>query len=432
MSLLKAMNRTFSDYDQVSRFLNRVTDYEKERSRYGPREYNLRAMRRILARLGDPQRAFGSIHIAGTKGKGSTAIMSEALLRATGARTGLFVSPHLANMLERIQINGRPIPRPEFVDVMDRVRPALAGLRPTYFEIMTAAGFEAFRSARVDRAVVEVGLGGRLDTTNVLRPVVCVITTVDFDHMDKLGNTLARIAVEKAGILKAGVPCVVAPQVPAAMRVIERRSREVGAPLFRVGREIRLSCWAGRRMEVHVSTGGRKHEWTMPFLGRHQAVNAAAAIAAVELAWGRLDPALTRSVFGSIRLPGRFERLGPRILMDVAHNPVSARALAAGLAHIGWRDVTVVFGCSRDKDARAMLRTLAPFAGRFILTQAESPRATPAGELARWVRNGEVIPNVGRAVDEALRGRGKVLITGSFYVAGEALERIGNSIRMRL
>ncbi|HLG41886.1 MAG TPA: Mur ligase family protein [Planctomycetota bacterium] len=422
---------SFRSYEGAARFLSLVTDYEKERSRYGPREYNLHAMRRILARLGDPQRAFGSIHIAGTKGKGSTAMMAESLLRGTGAKTGLFVSPHLVDTLERIQINGRPISRPKFVEVMNRIRPALAGVRPTYFEIMTAAGFEAFRRGRVDRAVVEVGLGGRLDTTNVLRPVVCVITTIDFDHMDKLGNTLSKIAGEKAGILKAGVPCIVAPQVPAAMRVIERRAREIGASLVRVGREVRVSCRAGRGLEVRVAFAGKKHEFTMPFLGRHQAANAAAAIAAAELAWGRPGPEVTRSVFESLRLPGRFERVGRRVLLDVAHNPVSARALAAALAHIGWRGVTVVFGCSRDKDARAMLRTLAPFAGRFILTQAASPRAAPAAELARWVRNGEVIPDVRAAVGEALRGGGKVLVTGSFYVAGEALERIGNSSRMQ-
>jgi dihydrofolate synthase/folylpolyglutamate synthase len=416
--------KVFESYRQAERFLAHATDYEKERSRYGPREYNLRAMRTILQRMGNPERAFGSIHIAGTKGKGSTAMMAERLLRAAGARTGLFVSPHLVDMLERIQTDGAPLARGEFVRIMNRVRPALAGLRPTYFEIMTAAGFEAFRRREVDRAVVEVGLGGRLDTTNVLRPLVTVITSVDFDHMDKLGRTLPLIAAEKAGILKPGVPCVVARQRPSALRVIERAARVVGAPLIRSGRELVVRSRAGRRLSVRIRFARRERSFSMPFLGEHQAENAAAAIAAVELAWGLLEPGLIRGVFRSLELPGRFERLGSRVLVDVAHNPVSIRALARALRRIGWRRATFVFGCSADKDARAMIAALAPLAERFLLTRSDSPRAMDPGALVRFVPANvpaRAIERVGEAVRDALEGRGRVVVTGSFYVAGAAM-----------
>lgn len=411
-------------YREAERFLARVTDYEKERSRYGPREYNLRAMRAILERMGNPERAYGSIHIAGTKGKGSTAIMAERLLRAAGAHTGLFVSPHLVEMVERIQLDGVPISKREFVKDLNRVRPALKGVRPTFFEIMTAAGFEAFRRRGVDRAVVEVGLGGRLDTTNVLRPMVTVITAIDYDHMDKLGNTLARIAAEKAGILKPGVPCVVTRQHPSALRVIERVARAVGAPLIRSGRELTVRARPGKRLRVCVAFARRGRTFSMPFLGVHQAENAAAAIAAVELAWGPLQGEAIRRVFSDLVLPGRFERIGRRVLADVAHNPVSMRALAAALLRIGWRRATFVFGCSADKDACAMLDEIVPLAERILLVRAASPRAADPAALARFVPRGvpaRIAGPVPAGVREALDEKGRVVVTGSFYVVGEAL-----------
>lgn len=413
--------RTYLD---AERFLASATDYEKERSRYGPREYNLRAMRTILDRMGNPERAYGSIHIAGTKGKGSTAIMSERLLRAAGARTGLFVSPHLVSMLERIQVDGAPISKGAFVRNLNRVLPALKGLRPTYFEIMTAAGFEAFRQCAVDRAVVEVGLGGRLDTTNVLRPMVTVITAIDYDHMEKLGHTLTRIAGEKAGILKPGVPCVVARQRPTALRVIERTARAVGAPLIRSGREFFVRARPGRRLQVGVAFARRERTFSMPFLGIHQADNAAAAVVAVELAWGALRPETVRRVFSELTLPGRFERIGSRVVADAAHNPVSMRALAAALAQIGWRRATFVFGCSADKNARAMLAAIAPLAERLLLVRAASPRAADPTALARLAPHGtrtQVMGRVQEGIREAMYGSGRVVVTGSFYVVGEAL-----------
>jgi dihydrofolate synthase/folylpolyglutamate synthase len=387
-------------YTQALDYIRRVTNYERDPSAYTTREYNLRTVRRMLARVGNPHLTLDVIHVAGTKGKGSVCLMLDALLR--GRRPGLFTSPHLVDMLERIQVDGRPISRAAFASALGRVAPPF---RCTYFELMTAAAFDVFARRKVGAAIVEVGLGGRLDTTNVVRPRVCVINAVDYDHMDKLGNTLAEIAAEKAGIIKPGVPVVVGPQRPAARRVILKIARRLGCPVYEpraVWRRI------GNRMKVRVGA----FKFSMPSLGPHQARNAALAVQAAALFGGPIDLA----ALASIRLPGRFERRG-RFILDVAHNPVSARALAAAL---GKRHVTIVFGCSRDKDARSMLRILRPFAKRFILTRADHPRAFEPRELASMVSGTPV-----KTVGEALRlARGPTLVTGSFYVVGEAMARL--------
>ncbi len=212
-------------------YLNRFTDYERMAAVSQP-QYTLDRMRRLVKGLGHPERSFRSLHIAGTKGKGSVAHMAEAILREAGFRTGLYTSPHLVHMLERIRLDGRPVPERDFVWAMNRMEAHLRRLKPTYFEIMTAAAFLLFARRRVDWAVVEVGLGGRLDATNVIVPAACAITTIDFDHMEKLGRTLGRIAGEKAGIIKPGVPVVCSPQRPEAMRVIGRRAAPL-RPRFR-------------------------------------------------------------------------------------------------------------------------------------------------------------------------------------------------------
>lgn len=371
-----------------------ATNYERTPGvPYTRRTYNLGRMKRLLAALGHPQRRLKILHIAGTKGKGSVAHMAEALLRRAGFRTGLFTSPHLLDMRERVRLDGRPMSRRDFLDAMNVLAPHLH-LRPTYFEILTAVAIVLFE--RVDWAILEVGLGGRLDATTACRPVACAITRIDFDHMDKLGRTLTAIAGEKAGILKRDVPCVVAPQPPEARREILRRARKVGAPL------------------THVKLG----RFRLPVLGAHQHENASTATALLRAAGVSVKPD-----FSLLKLPARIQRLG-RVIVDGAHNPVSARALAATLRTLPGRK-TLVFAAPSDKDVTAMLAALAPVVDDVVCTRYDHPRAVDPRILAALVRGVpvRVAPRLADALQYALGNRGHrwTVVAGSFYLAGEAL-----------
>jgi len=409
-------------YADVVRFLNEFTDYERMASSYSAGDYTLDRMRRLLSALGNPERAFVSLHIAGTKGKGSTAHLAEALLRAAGHRTGLYTSPHLVDMRERIRIDGVPIGEGAFTRTMAEMEPELRRLRPTYFETMTAAAFLHFANTGVDTAVIEVGLGGRLDATNVILPVACAITTIDYDHMDKLGHTLEAIAGEKAGILKPGVPAISSPQPPAARRVLEARGKPC-FPRFRVG---------SRRGFVLKFTVKGFGACELPALGEHQAANAATALALVERSGVRLTPRIVRRAFQKVRLPGRVEVVGrrPWVIVDAAHNPVSARALASALKSVPRRRTVLVFGASADKDYGSMLRTLLPGADLAIFTRAANTRAAAPSDLRKQAGNrpSVVAGRVARALAMARKAAGPrdaIVVTGSFYVAGEALGVLG-------
>ncbi len=395
----------FRDYDAVLRWLAAATDYERQvGGRYSTREYNLRRMDRLLEALGRPERRFRSIHVAGTKGKGSTCHLAEALLRGHGLRTGLYTSPHLVDLRERIRLDGEPVAPRELVRSMNAMAGALARVKPTFFETLTAAAFEIFARRRVDAAVIEVGMGGRLDATNLVRPDVAVITTIDYDHVDKLGNTLAKIASEKAGILKAGVPALTSETKAAPLAVFRRRARELGIPLEVV----------------------RARRWTAMLLGRHQRSNITVAVAAVERFLGALDPRIVQDVLLTTQVPARLEmvRGTPAVLLDAGHNPAAIRAAAETLPGIPARRRICVFGASRDKDWRKMLRILEPLVDLWILAEARTPRACPVADLAAAVRKPALVqPSVERAVGAALAAAGPddlVLVTGSFYVAGEA------------
>lgn len=411
-------------YADAVRFLNEFTDYERMASTYAPGDYNLDRMRRLLAALGNPERAFLSLHIAGTKGKGSTAHLAEALLREAGLRTGLYTSPHLVHMRERIRLDGDPISEEAFTRTMAEMEPQLRRLRPTYFETMTAAAFLAFANTGVEAAVVEVGLGGRLDATNVIVPAACAITTIDYDHMDKLGHTLTAIAGEKAGIIKPGVPLVSSPQVPEARKVLLARGEPV-FPRFRV---------LSRRGFVLKFTVEGVGACALPALGDHQAANAATALALVERSGVRITPRIVRRAFRKVRLPGRVEVVGrrPWLIVDAAHNPVSARALAAALASVPRRRTVLVFGASADKDYGSMLRTLLPGADLAIFTRAANTRAAAPSDLRKAAGNrpAVVAGSVARALAMARKAAGPgdaIVVTGSFYVAGEALSVMGRN-----
>lgn len=395
----------FRHFADVERWFASATDYERHTGGlYSTREYNLARMARLLEALGHPERRFRSIHVAGTKGKGSTCHLAEAVLRGHGLRTGLYTSPHLVHMRERIRLDGEPVSERALTAAMNRMAGALARVKPTYFETMTAAALEIFADRRVDVGVIEVGMGGRLDATNLIRPDVAVITTIDFDHVEKLGRTLAKIASEKAGILKAGVPAVTSETKPAPLRAIRDRAHELGIPLL----EVRPGCVPTR----------------LP--GRHQQTNIAAALKAVELFLGRLDRRTVRRMLAEVRIPARLEILrgSPLVILDAGHNPAAAQAAAETIRGLRWQRCACVFGASRDKDWRRMIRILDPQVDVWIFTEARSPRACPIADLAKATRKPALVqPSAPDAVRTALsiaRPEDLVLVTGSFYVAGEA------------
>lgn len=430
------------NYRQALDYIYSFTDYEKLKGyRYTPQDFSLERVERLLALLGNPHREFPSVHIAGTKGKGSTAAMIESILRAAGYRTGLYTSPHLHTFRERIRVNGQLIAEEEVAIGVERLRPLVeqvGGL--TTFEIITALGFHVFSQEKIDIAVVEVGLGGRLDATNVVTPLVSVITSLSFDHTYLLGSTLASIAREKAGIIKPRIPTISAPQKPEAIAVIEARCQEQKAPLILVGRDWVWQPLAadtdGQRFRVaRLNPPGLHYELWIPLLGRHQLINATVALAAVDQLRQQGLAVPDEAVAEGLRRvswPGRLEVLqrAPFFVVDGAHNVDSATRLAEGLRELfSWERFTLIFGVSSDKDAPGMLRQLLPLADEVIFTRAHHPRAAPPEELVEVAMSlghrGTPVSSVKEAVQEALaeaRPEDLICATGSLFLVAEARE----------
>jgi dihydrofolate synthase / folylpolyglutamate synthase len=402
-------------------------------------DLSLGRIERLLARLGHPeQRLAPVVHIAGTNGKGSTLAMLDAMLQADGRRVQRYVSPHLVSFAERILFDGRPIGEVELARTLDGCERANAGAPITFFEITTAAAFLAFAARAADVLLLETGLGGRLDATNVIaRPRLTALAPISLDHQSFLGETVAEIAFEKAGILKPGVPCVVAPQEPAALEVIRRRAAEVGAPLAIHGRDWVVLC-EGERLRVEAE--GRTLDLPLPALpGRHQLDNAGLAVACA-LALGDLTPPAPAIAAGleGVEWPARLQRLqGPlaRLLpaeselwLDGGHNPAAGAALAASLSG-DPRPLHLVVGMLTTKDERGFL---APFAGlaRSLVTVpvpdepasrdpvAAAEEARSLGLDARWAR---AVPSALEMIAAHLERPSRVLICGSLYLAGHVL-----------
>ncbi len=414
-----------------------AVDYLFLRERRAMR-FGLDAIRDLLGRCGDPQKSFASVHVAGTNGKGSTTAMLEAVLRASGYRTGRYTSPHLTDMRERIAVAGRNIPGAAVSAWLHRHRADAETAGATVFEILTAMAFSHFRDSRVDIAVVETGLGGRLDATNVLTPVLTAITAIGKDHTELLGGTLESIAREKAGILKPGIPCVVAPQAARVRAVLTSSAAAVPCPIIfsRDAVTIRnLEC-TDRFSRFDASTERSEYRGLrLGLLGRHQIDNAALVIAAVEAlrksGWTIPDRAVTAGLRG-VAWRGRLEvlRRNPTVLVDSAHNPAGATTLALALRTLFRYDrLILVFGVLADKDYRSMLKILAPAAHHLILTRPLSERAMDpallAGLPALKGKPVTVIPDIGKAWKTALASarRGDLVCgAGSIYFAGEVLK----------
>jgi dihydrofolate synthase/folylpolyglutamate synthase len=427
------------------------------RSNFGMK-LGLERMRAALEALGNPQRCAPSLHVAGTNGKGSTCAFAEAALASAGLRVGLYTSPHLRHLCERIRVGGAQLPEEEaaalFEELIARVPWALDDDGLTFFELATALAFLAFARARLDALVIEVGLGGRLDATNVLEPLACAVTPLGLEHTQYLGPTLAEIAREKAGIFKRSAIAVSAPQAPEAARVLESEAAAAGAPLWLPGRDYRFDNGvdsgfdnqsAGAPARPFSYAGPSWRVQAEPVLaGLHQRENAAVACALLEAAAQRgLGVTAAHAALGleHARWPGRLQQVGerPLTLLDGAHNPHAARALALALPPLlAGRPLQLVFGALADKDAGGMLTALAPLAAGVHLCAAASPRAQPPAQLEALARMANpsarvvVYPgtrSAGAALEAARSAAGEagaVLCCGSLYLVGELLGHLQN------
>jgi dihydrofolate synthase/folylpolyglutamate synthase len=438
-------------YQETLDYLYRFVDFSLTRGlQIRPDQFDLDRMRDFMAFLGHPEEAYPIIHVAGTKGKGSVASFCASALRAAGYRVGLYTSPHLEDYNERIQVNGEPIPHAALIDLVNEIRPYLdQGTRLTTFEITTALAFLYFARQGATAVVAEVGLGGRLDATNVITPVVSVITSLSLDHTSVLGDSLAAIAREKAGIIKPGVPVVLAPQKEEPRQVVTRIARELGSPLIQVGDDLRFSPLV-HSMEKQSLLVWKAHEeplaqaflvygdsegWDpkrleIPLLADYQAENAAVAYAVLQVASQRGLPANEESIqagFSQVSWPGRFEilRQDPPVVVDCAHNRDSAARLRQALeAYFPEWPVVMIFGASEDKDIAGILDELLPRVEQVIATRSFHPRALEAEKLAELVqlagKNATIIPEVPDALEYSIQlagGRALILATGSIFIA---------------
>lgn len=415
-----------------------------ERSPETPYSYfGLDKIQGLLDRVGNPERDLSVIHIAGSKGKGSTALWLEGLLRAAGENVGTFTSPHLERWTERFRIDGMEVEEARLASALNVLKPHVEALQaqdathaPSFFDVLTATAFLLFKEAGVRRVILEVGLGGRLDSTNVVDPAVACITSIELEHTDRLGGTLAEIAAEKAGIIKPGRPVVVGALPPEALEVVRRRALELAAPLFVLGEDIEVeACAKGKgRKELHYSFGEFNVQAELAVLGEHQVQNAALALACVQRLGLYAPEVLAHAAqesFLRTRLPGRVELLSraPLIVVDAAHTKSSAQYLLESLKEVPHKKRHLVLSISADKQVSAILQSLLTDAVRVIVTVAEPTRSMDSASLAEEVStlapeiSLEVIPDLAEAVDAALKGMGAedlLCITGSVYLAGAA------------
>jgi len=427
-------------YNSALDYLYSFVDYSlKHSSELAKADFNLDRMRALMAELGHPEAQYPVIHVAGTKGKGSVSALCASALqarpersrRAAGYKVGLYTSPHLLDYTERIQIDGEPVSHEGLVDLVERVKPAVAKIpRLTTFEITTALGFLYFAQQNVDAAVVEVGLGGRLDATNVVMPKVSVITSLSYDHMAVLGDTLALIAGEKAGIIKPGVPVVSAPQKEEALAVLIRVARERNAPFTLVGRDINYQPLNHSLDKQTLKISNL--EFSVPLLGIHQVENAATAYAGLNASGLKITDDEIRTGFAEVRWPARFEvvRRDPPVIFDSAHNQDSFVRLRQALDdYFPNKPVYLIFGASEDKNIPGMFTEIQPKVRKMFVTRADHPRALDPEKIQELARQAD-IPNeavtpveaaFARALDLSEKDGSIVLSAGSMFVTAEIM-----------
>ena len=452
--LVDPFGATFSFADALQ-FLDARVNVERERpDKLPPGVFKLDRMRALMKALGNPEASLECVHVAGSKGKGSTVEMIAASLAGCGHAVGVYMSPHVVNIRERIRIGNEMIPEVMFARLVCRVWKSAQAIiaeegEATFFEILTAMAFCYFADEAVDLAVLEVGLGGRLDATNVIVPLVSVITAIQMEHADILGDTLAKIAREKAGIMKRGVPCITLKQAPEVMEAFHAVAIEVGTPLWVVGETIDFSyrlesspeLGPHARVLLLTPTSTFEH-FAVPLKGEHQALNCGLALAAIDiLKQNGVDAPEVKVAAGLAKAVNnaRFEQVAdrPRIIVDGAHNPESIEGLIRSVGlHLRVDSTIIVFGCAADKDIPGMIRALARGADKVIFTRASSSaRAADPRELARKFEAisghmAQTAASVAEAIDLARRAASRedlILVTGSFYVAGEAKKLLQGS-----
>jgi dihydrofolate synthase/folylpolyglutamate synthase len=435
------------DYQQAEDYILSFTDYEKMPGiAYTSANYDLRRMEKLLQPLGNPHLGTRTVHIAGTKGKGSTAAMISQTLIAAGYRIGLFTSPHLHTIRERIRINGIMVSEADFAALVTELKPIVESVNKqaafgelTTFEILTAVVFNYFKKNRVDFQVIEVGLGGRLDATNVVKPDVCVITSLSLDHTDILGHSIAKIATEKAGIVKPGCIVVNAPQADEAAQVIQQVCHQQRAKLIQVGQDV---TWRKKSGDLHgqtftVFTKSGHYDLAIPLLGEYQLENAAAALAVIEALVSRGVDISSQSItdgFSQVSWSGRLQILSrePTVVVDGAHNTYSMNKLVQAVnEYFDYKRCFVIFGTSCDKDISGMVQELQPLGNHIIITSSSHPRAASVSLVAEKFNTLGVkameVGNVNEALSKALALANKtdlILITGSLFVVAEAIDYI--------
>ncbi|MBU1518722.1 MAG: bifunctional folylpolyglutamate synthase/dihydrofolate synthase [Planctomycetes bacterium] len=454
--------KRFRTTKQALEYLFTRTDYEKQsRLRYNVTTFSLKRMEKLLSLVANPHKKLATAHIAGTKGKGSTATMLARMLQANGYTVGLYTSPHVVDLHERIEVNGKRIADTELLGLVNRIYapvekmakthstvrqsspPASSGQAdmPTFFEIFTTIAFLYFVDKKVDIAVVETGLGGRLDSTNVLEPAVVGMTSISIDHQNLLGNTLDSIAKEKAGVIKKGIPIISVPQEALAMKEIKKQALAVKAPLWVTGKDIDFSYRFessrehGPHTRICLTTPTSKFEHLkVPLPGEHQAINCGLAIAMLDvLKTGgyKIDDAKAIAGLKDIKMPGRMEivHTDPRILIDGAHNASSIRALVHAIGqHVPYDSMIVIFGCGQDKDVRGMLEQLQYGADKVIFTRSNSPKAMYPQDLSdmyteicgKMCQTAMSLRESLRIASSAIGKEDLICITGSFYLVGQA------------
>ncbi len=442
------------NYRQALAYIESHADYEKTPVPHAAANYDLRRMDELLAYFDNPHLKIKAVHITGTKGKGSTAAMIASVLTAAGYKTGLYTSPHLLSYRERIRIGGDLISEKKLAAIVTKLKPVVEEVnrRATYgklttFELLTALAFIYFAEQKADFQILEVGMGGTYDATNVIKkPEVCVITSISYDHTEVLGNTLAQIAGEKSGIIKPGSAVISAPQPDEAAEVIRRFCLKNGASLIQVGEAVQ---WHGTGFDINhqsVFITGRRgnYEVSIPLLGEHQLINTATAVAALEVLADRGFNIPKESIYqglAQLDWPGRFQIAGqhPLLILDGAHNPDSALKLRQTIEHyLHINKAVLVIGASSDKDIAGTAAVLAPVALQVIATRSRNPRAMNPERIEVEFNKYDIVSEVATDVTAALSRaieiageNGLVCVTGSLFVVAEALEQLSMPAKSR-
>ena len=451
------MKMYFDTYDKALDFIYSQIDFSlTKQQRYSEEVFNLDRMRQFMHRLGNPQNTYKTIHVAGTKGKGSISAMIASVLVSAGYQTGFYSSPHMLDYTERIQVNGASIKSDDFLDIVNEIYPIIQVVHGlTTFEITTAIAFQHFMKKEIDFGVIEVGLGGRLDATNIITPEVSVIASISLDHMAILGDTIEAIASEKAGIIKKGVPVVVSPQKKSVMRVFEEKSKQEGAQIFKntelVKYHSRSSTLEAQDFTISFPTsimhndgiGDVDHmQIQIPLLGKHQMENAGTAFCVLKILQGNGFTITEKNIqdgLRNVKWPGRFEVLQqqPFVIVDAAHNNESSLRLIETIQELfPLEKITLIFGASEDKDIEGMLRNFAQISKRIIFTKSTHPRAADPEVMQKHITSllcdTIIIEDVQEALKFALKEAQEeeiIVASGSIFIAAAVRETWFNIVK---